>query len=137
VSHVDPRHHLEQLARDMLPGPGASRRHVDLARVGFGIGDELGNTPGRERRIDLHDEGRAGEACYRRNIADEIEIELFVERRVDKVWRTDHQERIAVRRRTHDRLGANIAAATRPVFNDEWLAEPFRQPLTQQARIDV
>src|SRR6266853_1917121 len=107
----------------MIPGPGASRRHVDLARVGFGIGDELRNTPGRKRRIDLHDEGHAVGARDRSDIADEIEIELFVERRVDHIWRTDQEERIAVRGRTHDRLGANIAAATRPVFDDEWLAE--------------
>ena len=47
------------------------------------------------------------------------------------------QERIAVGRRTHDRLGGDIAASTRAVLDDEWLAEPLRQPLTHQARDDV
>ena len=37
----------------------------------------------------------------------------------------------------HDRLGGDIAAGARPVLDDEWLAEPLRQPLTHQARGDV
>ena len=49
----------------------------------------------------------------------------------------DQEKRVAVRRRTHDRFGADIAAGTRPVLDDEWLAEPLRQPLTDQARDDV
>ena len=73
----------------------------------------------------------------RRDVADEIEIELVVERRVDRVRRSDQKERIAVRGRAHDRLGADIAAGTRPVVDDELLAEPLRQPLTDQARDDV
>ena len=49
----------------------------------------------------------------------------------------DQEERIAVGGRAHDRLGADIAAGTRPVLDDEWLAKPLRQPLTDQAREDV
>ena len=49
----------------------------------------------------------------------------------------DQQQRVAVRRRAHDRLGADIAAGARPVLDDEWLAEPLRQPLADQARDDV
>src|SRR5712671_1910437 len=44
---------------------------------------------------------------------------------------------MAVWGRTHYRLGANAIAGARPVLNDEWLAKPFRQPLTDQAREDV
>jgi hypothetical protein len=36
---------------------------------------------------------------------------------------------MAIGRRTHDRLGGDIAASARPVFDYEWLAKPFRQPL--------
>src|SRR5215831_16702863 len=43
VYQVDTGHHLEQLARDMGAAPAAGRGHVDLARIGFRIGDELGN----------------------------------------------------------------------------------------------
>ena len=43
-------------------GPGAGRRHVDLARIGLGIGDELGNRFGRKRWMDHHDVGLADDA---------------------------------------------------------------------------
>jgi hypothetical protein len=44
---------------------------------------------------------------------------------------------IVVRRRIHDRLGADIAAGAGPVLDDEVLPEPPREPLTDQARRDV
>ena len=69
-------------------GPVAGRRHVDLAGIGLGIGDELGNRLGRNRWIDHHDIGHADDARDRRDVADEIEIELVVERRVDRVRRS-------------------------------------------------
>ena len=34
-------------------------------------------------------------------------------------------------------MGADISTGTRPVFNDKWLAEPLRQPLTHEASEDV
>ena len=49
----------------------------------------------------------------------------------------DEEQRVTVRRRAHDRLGGDIALAPGPVFDDEWLAEPLRQPLTDQACDDV
>ena len=39
--------------------------------------------------------------------------------------------------RPHDRLGGNIAAGARAVFNDEWLTTALRQPLTDQPREDI
>ena len=59
------------------------------------------------------------------DVAEEIEVELIVERRVDRVEATDQEQRVTVGRRFHDRLGTDIAGGTRPVFDDEWLAEPF------------
>jgi hypothetical protein len=44
---------------------------------------------------------------------------------------------IAVRQRTHDRLGADIAGAARPVLNDKLLAKQLGQSLTDQARFEV
>src|SRR5262245_35462773 len=38
---VDTGHHLEQLARHMGAAPAAGGGHVDFARIGFRIGDEL------------------------------------------------------------------------------------------------
>src|SRR5438105_1141184 len=84
-----------------------------------------------------HDVGKTNEARDRHNIAEEIVIELFVERRVNRVRGTDEKERVAVRSGTHDRFGGDISASARPAFDDDGLAEPLRQPLTHQARNDV
>ena len=137
VHHVDAGHHLEQFGGDVGDAADAARTVGELARIGLGIGDELGKRLGRNRWMDHHDKGAADEARDRRDVANEIEIELVVKRRIDRVRRTDQEERVAVRRRTHDRLGGDIAAGARPVLDDEWLAEPLRQPLTDQAREDV
>ena len=88
-------------------------------------------------RIDHHDKGHAANARNRRYVADEIEIEVLVERCVTRVRKTSQQKRIAVRGRIHDSLGGDVGARTRPVLDDELLAEPLRQPLTHQARHDV
>ncbi len=116
---------------------GARRRHVEFAGIGLGIGDELGNRLGRNRRVHHHDVGTSEDARDRRDVADKIEIELVVKRRVGRVDNTAQEERVSVGRRTYDRLGADIAAATRPVVDHKLLAEPLRQPLTHQARRDV
>ena len=44
---------------------------------------------------------------------------------------------MAVGRRTDYRLGGDMAGCARPVLDDEWLAEPLRQPLTDEASGDV
>src|SRR5215471_20872313 len=40
-------------------------------------------------------------------------------------------------RRTHDRLGGDIGTGTLSIFDDEWLAKTFRQPLPYQPCDDV
>ena len=47
MNEIDSGQHLEELAGQMLVAANAARRHRDLARIGFGIGNELGNSPGR------------------------------------------------------------------------------------------
>ena len=44
---------------------------------------------------------------------------------------------MAVGSRAHRSLGRDVPAGAGPVLDQEWLAEPFRQPLTEQARRDV
>src|SRR5215472_2265654 len=70
-------------------------------------------------------------------IADEIEIEFLVQRDVNRIRRSGQEERIAVRRRAHDRLGGDVAASACPVLNNELLTEPLREPLSYQTRDDV
>jgi hypothetical protein len=73
----------------------------------------------------------------RRDVTNEIEVELVVERRVDCVRRDDLEKRVAIGRRPDDRIDGEIAGSTRPVLDNEGLAEPLRQPLPRQARDDV
>src|SRR5215204_4082871 len=87
--------------------------------------------------MDHQDVRPTGDAGDRRNIPDEIEIQLVIQRRVDCVRRTADEQRIAIWWRTHDRLSAQIAASTAPILDDKWLAKSIRQPLTDQAREDV
>ena len=44
---------------------------------------------------------------------------------------------MTVRSCVHDRFGAEVAAAARPVLNDELLAKPLRKPMTEQACEDI
>src|SRR6516162_3140551 len=111
--------------------------HVDLARIGIRVGDEFGNSFGRNRWMYRYDVGLPVNAGDRRDVADEIETKLVIERGVDGIPTADHEQRVSVCGRAHDGLGADIAAAARSVVDDELLTEPFRQPLTHQPRDDV
>jgi hypothetical protein len=53
-----------------------------------------------------------------------------LKRRISRVARSDHEERIAVGRRSHDNFRANISGSTWPILDDERLTETLRQPLT-------
>ncbi len=118
-------------------GAVAGRRHVDLARIGFGVGDELRNRRGRHRQVDLHHQRHAHDAGDRRDVADEIELEIVVERGVDGVVRPGHEQRVAVGRRVRDRLDRDIAAGAGTVVDDYGRSEPLRQPLRDDAGDDV
>ena len=74
----------------MRRGPVTRRSHVDLAGIGFSVGDELGEGLGRNRGIDHDDIGaNADDARDRRDVADEIEIELAEQSCVARVRRGD------------------------------------------------
>ena len=105
--------------------------------MGLGVSDQLGNAVHRKRRIDLHDIRHADNSGDRRDVLDEIETELVIERRVDCARRRDHKERVTVGRSLHDRLGTDIATGAGAVLDDELFPEPLRQPLTHEAREDV
>jgi hypothetical protein len=77
------------------------------------------------------------EADNRRDVPDEVETEIVVERGIDRIRGHNLQQRVAICGRLRDRLGADVAAGAGAVLNDELLAEALRQPLTHQARLDV
>src|SRR5215471_16564113 len=115
---------------------GAARRKIDHAWVGLGMGNELRNGLGGKRWIYQHYKRNAEEARDRRDVADEIEIELVVERRVDRVRGADQEQRVAIRGLVRDRLGADVGTRG-PVLDSELLAETLREPLTDHACGDV
>src|SRR5258705_13278070 len=84
--------------------------------------------------MHFQDERKAANTGDRRNVADEIEIEFFIKGRIDRARRKYQEERVAVRRRTYDCLGGDIATRARPVLDNERLAETLLEPLTNEAR---
>jgi hypothetical protein len=66
-----------------------------------------------------------------------LKIELVVERRVDRIREGSHKQGMPVRRRIDDRFGADVAAGSRPIVDQEGLPEPVGKPLPDQPRRDV
>jgi len=121
----------------MRRGSGAARRHVDLARISLGIGNELGNRFGRNRRVHRHYVWRAHDAGNGRDVTNEIEIQLVKERRIGRVRRYGRKKRIAVARGSQSRFGADVPAIACSVLNNKGLPESIRQPLPHQARNNI
>ena len=99
---------------------------LTLPGLALGISDELGNCLRRERWVYRHNEGDRDDAGDRCDVAEEVEIEFFVKRRIDRGRRADQEQGVSVRRRIHDHLRTNIAAGSRPVLDDKLLAETLR-----------
>src|SRR5262249_12290922 len=55
-------------------GSIAARPHVDLTRVSFGMGDELGDRLGRNRRMHHYDEGCTHDARNRCDVTEAAEL---------------------------------------------------------------
>src|SRR6516225_5740246 len=102
MRQVDSGRRLEQFAEGMGRGSNAGRRHVDLAWIGPGVRNELGNGLGRERRSDRHDVGVLANACDRCDVIDEIKVELFIERFIKSIRGADEEQSVAIRWRSHD-----------------------------------
>ena len=91
--------------RNVGHGAAPGRAHIVLARIGLRVGDEFRDRVRWNGWIDYHYIRAAANVRDWRNVADEIEIELFVKRRVYRVRQADKQERIAVGRCPHDGFG--------------------------------
>jgi hypothetical protein len=57
MNNIRAGHQLEQLVSYVSRGPVASRCHVDLGRIGLGVGDKLRNRLGWDRWILHYDKG--------------------------------------------------------------------------------
>jgi hypothetical protein len=134
---LTPRHHLEQFPRHVHRRAAARRGHVDLARIGLGIGDELGDGLGRHVRVHHHHVGEQHRPGNRRAVANEIERQLVVERRIDGVVGSDEADGVAVGERAQRRRHADISTGADLVLDDKLLAQAFRQILSDDARHSV
>jgi hypothetical protein len=96
VNQFGTSHDTEERGGDVRQTSVTGRCKIDLARIGFGIGDELGNSPNRYRWIDLHDERYTADARDWKDVANKIELEARGKCRIDCVRLSDQKERMAV-----------------------------------------
>jgi hypothetical protein len=125
------------LHRDVETGAGPRRSIVDLAGIGLGVGDELGER--LPRRIVLHHHPE-GVAAYPDDVG---EIRGRIERRLLHERKTEHRDRhlrdrVAVGLGGGSHLaGPERAGAARPVLDHERLAEmPFSRA-RERAHADI
>src|SRR5262245_53819559 len=78
MPYVDPGHHLEEFPGHVTETSDAARRHIELARIRFGVSDELRNRCGRNRWVHHHDVGPDDNTGDRRDVTDEIEIQFML-----------------------------------------------------------
>ena len=117
----------EQFGREVRRGADALRSIIELAGVGLGVGNEF--LHGLGRKILPHHQHVRNARHHGGDLeAGRIEIELLVERAIDRQRRRRRrQQRVAVRRGLIHDLGADIATRARVVLDDERLAETRMQ----------
>src|SRR5262249_53434130 len=71
------------------------------------------------------------------NILNDVEGKLLVKTRVDRVRYRHVKHRVAIWAGPYGLGRAEVAAASRAVFYDEWLAEPLRKQLTEQPTMHI
>ncbi|MNT21674.1 hypothetical protein D3C72_1570210 [compost metagenome] len=113
----------------------APRPHAQLARRCLGIGQQFGNGLGRHAAVDRQHGARGGDVGDRAQLSARIVGQLLVQRQVGRDRAGNgHQQRIAVRRRLGDVVGADDAAGTALVLHHHRLAELARQAIADGAR---
>ena len=116
---------------------GPAEAILILPGIGLGICDKFRNGVHREVRQDFHDATDARYARDRCDVAKKIEAQVVVKDRIEGIGRGAFQKCISVGARANDFLGRKIAAPARPVFDEEGLTEPSREPSAGQARANV
>ncbi len=125
---------LEHFADHVRRRAVARRSEVDLAGVGLGVGNELGDRVHRQLRIGDQEIGAGREQCDRREILDRVIADVGVDRGSDREGRgvAEHQ-RIAVGFGACGRFGADGAARPGTIVDDDALIKTDRQLLGGEA----
>ena len=111
-----------------LDAPIPDDAKLSWSGLDFGIADEIGYRSSRKGPVDHHHIRHAHDRGDRRDVAPELEMQLVVERRVDRLRRRYHQDGVSVGCRINDCLHADIACRAGPVLDDKRLPKPLRQP---------
>ncbi|XQU69884.1 hypothetical protein OJJOAM_002615 [Cupriavidus sp. H18C1] len=129
---------LELLAEHVAEAAGARRRVRILARVGLQRGQEFLVVLGREVRVDRDHVGDVGQVRDGLEVLDRVVRQLRIAGGVDRHRRHRRDaDRVAVRRRLGDRVGADRAAATGAVLDHHRLAQDLAHLIGRAAADDV
>jgi hypothetical protein len=74
VDHVDPRQHLEHFTHQMACRPHSTRSEIDLARIGFGVGNELRERLCWNQGMNNDDVWQPHEAGDRRDVSNDVDV---------------------------------------------------------------
>jgi hypothetical protein len=138
VNEIEPRQCDERRAGEMRRGSAAGRAVTEAPRFRLGEPNQLVDAARRQRRMHGHDQRLAPDARDRRKIGDGIIGKVLVEADVDRVGlaRAQHQ-RVAVGLRPSGGRGAERAAGSRLVLDDQPLAQRFRELLGELAADEI
>ena len=126
MHQIDAGHELEQLAGDMLRAADAGRCHVDLARIGFGIGDEFRNRFAGNDGLTSMTSGTRSMPAIGAISRTKSNGRCRNERLVDGVLRIDQKQRVAVGRGiARPPRWRYFRSAPGRIFDDELLIEMF------------
>jgi hypothetical protein len=137
MDHFHPGHALEYLRREMVRAADAGRAVPQGIGLGLGERDELLRILDRHRWMAHHDARHLCEVGDKREVPEQIEVELGIQRRIDCVGDRRHEQRVAIGRRFRRHFSRNIGAGTRAVLDDHLLAPRLVQFLPHRARQHV
>jgi hypothetical protein len=117
-------------------GADAGGAVAQLAGIRLGVGDELGDVAGGNRRMHRQHVGRDADQADVRHVGDRVVAKLLVERGADAV-RADiaQHQRVPVGRRLRDQLRCDRAAGAGLVLDDDLLVPDRRQARDGDARV--
>ena len=116
-------------------GAETLRAPADLARIGLGVGHDLGHRFHRQVRVNRDDQRRLDQLADRRKHLDRIVADVGVHRRAGgQRSARRHQERVAIGIGGRDELAADAAAGAAAVFDHDGLAEHRAEPVGDDAR---
>ena len=122
--HVDLGDVFEHLSRQMMQAADAGRAVVQLAGIGFGVGDELLEVMDRQVRAHREDERAARDLDHRRKRLDRIVRRLLGDRRRNQYRaRAAEHDRVAVRIGPREGTAADGAAGAGAVLDHDRLAQ--------------